>query len=150
MNSLYNIAKLDDTNYDSWSLQVRSVLVHQDLWSVVNGEMEKPVPNEKNANEVAAWKTKDEKATATIILSATPVQIAHIKNCTTAKETWEALKEVHRPKGPVRKVTLFKQLIQMRMAENEDVQEYICKFVAIVEKLAETGIALQEELYLLR
>lgn len=149
MSALYNISKLDDTNYDSWSLQVRSVLIHQDLWSVVSGQSVKPEPSATNAAEVAAWNTKDEKATATIILSATPIQIAHIKNCITSAETWNTLREVHRPKGPVRKVTLFKQLLQMRMSDDECVQQYICNFASVVEKLAETGITLQEELYVI-
>ena len=78
-----------------------------------------------NAAAVAERIAKDEKATVTIILCSIPMQIAHIENCGTSTDTWRTIKEVHRPKGPVRKVTLFIQLLQTRTSENECVQQYI-------------------------
>ena len=62
----------------------------------------------------AAKRAKDEKARSAIILSTTLMQIGHIKNSTTAKDAWNTLSEIHRPKGLVQKVTLFKQLLNMR------------------------------------
>lgn len=142
-SSLYNIEKLDEANYDSWSFTMKAVLVHQECWDVVSGSSKKP---EKD-NE--SWVKKDEKALATIILSVTARQISYIKACKTSAEAWNTLKDVHRPKGPVRKVTLFKQLLGMRMGEGECVQQHVCKFAAISDKLAETGIELQEELFVI-
>ena len=75
---------------------MKSVLIHQYLWSVVSESLTKAEPT---AAAVSEWIAKDEKATATIILCSTPMQIAHIKNCETSSDTWRALKEVHRPKG---------------------------------------------------
>ena len=47
------------------------------------------------------------------------------------------------------KVELFKQLLSMKINDNEGVQQYICKFTSIVEKLAEIGITLQEDLFVI-
>ena len=44
----------------------------------------------------------------------------------------------------MRKVTLFRQPLQTHMLEDECVQQYICNFGAIVDKLAETGVTFQE------
>lgn len=52
---------------------------------------------------------------ATIILSITPMQIAHVKHCVTSKDTWNIVQEIQRAKGPVRKVTLFIQILNMLM-----------------------------------
>ena len=130
MASTFNIPKLDDANYDSWSLQVKSV-IHQVLWSVVSRSLMNTELTATNVAAVAEWIGKDEKAT--------PMQIAHIKNCETFSDTLRALKEVHRPKGPVPKVTLFRQLLLIRMSEYECVQQYICNFGTIVDKLAISG-----------
>lgn len=147
-SSLFNIEKLDESNYDSWNLQLQSVLVHQELWPVTCGEL--PAPKEgADEKAVLLWKAKDDKAKATIILSITPMQISHIKNCKSANEAWKCLQEVHRPKGPVRKVTLFKQLLGIRMNDGECVQQYVCKFTAVAEKLAEIGVCLQDDLFVI-
>ncbi|GBP05517.1 hypothetical protein EVAR_91363_1 [Eumeta japonica] len=80
------------------------------LWST-NCE-ERPI-----ADEIAKWKTKDEKAISTIILSVSSMQISYIRNFKSAKESWNTL------------------------------LERIRNFSSTVEKLAETGIVLQEELF---
>ncbi|XP_049318346.1 uncharacterized protein LOC105224069 isoform X1 [Bactrocera dorsalis] len=147
-SSLFNIEKLDESNYDSWSIQLKSVLVHQELWSVASGETPCPEADADGKN-VLMWKAKDEKATATIILSITTMQIAHVKNSKTSNEAWNTLREIHRPKGPVRKVTLFKRLLAMRMSDDECVQQYVCKFTSLAEKLEEIGVGLQEEFFVI-
>lgn len=35
------IEKLDENNYDSWSIQMRSVLIHSSFWKIVNGQTPK-------------------------------------------------------------------------------------------------------------
>lgn len=65
-SSMYNIEKLKETNYDSWRLQMRSVLVHQDLWEVVSGDEVQPQEGNEGAQlEVFRWLRKDERAMAT-------------------------------------------------------------------------------------
>ena len=89
--SMYNIEKLNETNYDSWSLQIKGVSIRQDLWSAISDD--KPTA----ADQIAAWTKRDEKATSTTILSITPVRILYINNCLSASAAWNALREVHRP-----------------------------------------------------
>ena len=50
--SMFNITKLDEGNYDSWSLQVKYIMVHQDLWEVVSGKSPKPEMTQENAAKV--------------------------------------------------------------------------------------------------
>lgn len=74
-SGLYNIEKLDDDNFDGWSVQMKSVLVHSELWPYVSGATPKP----SAANELAEWVKKDEKALATIMLSIKTTQLLHTK-----------------------------------------------------------------------
>lgn len=141
-SALYQIEKLDDTNYDGWKVLMKSVLVHCDLWEYVSGDKEVP----KEAAALAAWKLKDEKALATLILSVKSTQLLHVKNAKTSADAWIRLKEVHSPSGPARKVTIFKSLLNLKMCEGASMSEHLNKFFDLFEKLSELDIQLQDEL----
>ncbi|KAH8384954.1 hypothetical protein KR200_011986, partial [Drosophila serrata] len=81
MTALYQIDKLKETNYDTWKIQMRSVLVHSGLWMVTAEEL-----TEKNVPEGQEFEALDSKALATITLSVKTSQLAYIKNCLTAVE----------------------------------------------------------------
>ncbi|KAH8235418.1 hypothetical protein KR032_002577, partial [Drosophila birchii] len=81
MSALYQIDKLEETNYDTWKIQMRSVLVHAGLWCVTSGDQD-----ETNVPEGQDTEALDSKALATITLSVKTSQLAYIKNCSTAVE----------------------------------------------------------------
>lgn len=135
---LFQIEKLDSENYDSWNVQMKSILIHQELWKVVSGVEVKP--------DDEMWKSKDEKALATIVLSIKANQINSIKHCKSSAEAWLKLKEIYQPTSPGRKVTLFKKLLNLKMSENEDSNQFLNSFSNICEKLCEINVTLNEEI----
>ncbi len=139
---MVQIEKLDEKNYDSWSIKMRSVLIHSGSWRIVNGTTKK----EGSAAEVAKWETDDEKALASIYLSVKPTQLGYIRNCTTSHEAWKKLEEVYMPRGPLQKVSLYKRLINLKMQENGDIVQHMNEFSELCEKLNGTGIEIKEEL----
>ena len=141
MSAFFNIEKLDDNNYATWSVQMRSVLIHNEVCSVVSGKIVKT-----EGEGAAIFEAKDEKALASIMLCVKPAQINSIKKCSTSKQAWDVLKAIHQPKGPARKVYLFRQLLHHKMAEGTSVQDHLHEFCRIVEDLTELEISLQEEL----
>lgn len=138
------IEKLDEGNYDSWHVHMKSVLVHNELWKYANGSL-KCDPT-WTREQKAEWENRDEKALAIILLSVKGSQLNYIKKCKYSAEAWDKLAEVYKPRGPVQKVMLYKKLMNLKMAENEDMAEYLNKFQNIMEKLADVGIELQDEL----
>lgn len=68
-NSVVRIEALGRDNYDTWKLQMRALLVKNDAWNYVSGEVVKPEPTATNAVEIHDWNTKDEKAKSDLILS---------------------------------------------------------------------------------
>ncbi len=145
MSSLYQIEKLDDTNYDTWCIHMQCVLVHADIWAVVSGDLAKP----EDALLLAKWKVENEKALATIMLSVKLSQLGYVKNCTSALEAWEKLKNVYKPRGPIRKVSLYKRLLSLSMAEGVSMVQHIQEFVNVSDKLAELDIKLSEMLVII-
>ncbi|KAH8356651.1 hypothetical protein KR084_002346, partial [Drosophila pseudotakahashii] len=108
MSAMYQIDKLDTGNYDTWIIQMRSVLVHAEVWKVVQGQ--------RPDGDDGTWDGLDQKALAMITLSVKQTQLGYLKSCATASSAWQKLKDVHQPSGPVRKVSLYKKLLGMRMA----------------------------------
>ena len=139
-SGLYAIEKLDEQNYASWCVQMRSVLIHTDLWKVVSGKLERTTAN------ATEWESIDEKALATMVLSVKPTQLNHIKNCKNSAEAWNKLESIYKPKGPARKVTLYKSLLNLRLSEDGNIPKFIDAFTDIVEKLAEIGIEISDEM----
>lgn len=81
--SFHSIEKLTEENYESWNLQIKSVLVCNELWKYVTGT---EVKTESNA---IAWTMKDDKALALIVLNISRGQLNLIKKAGTSKEAWE-------------------------------------------------------------
>ena len=136
--------KLNEHNYPTWSIQMRSLLVHADLWGIVCGRELKEESSTSTVTE--AFDSKNEKALASIVLAVHPTQLNHIKNCETGKEAWNQLKEIHQPSGPARKVMLFKKLLHLSMPEGGIMSSHVNEFSSIVDQLAEIKIDINEEM----
>jgi len=139
-HGIQTIEKLTEENYESWKIQMRSVLVCNDLWDYVNGNAQ------RTAENTAMWRVKDQKALALIILSVSRGQLNHIKKTETSKVAWNELKRVHESKEPVRKATLYKQLYRMRKDPEITMNTYINEFTNKAEQLTEAGIKIPDDL----
>ena len=138
---MYNIEKLGESNFDSWSVQMKSVLVHLELWDVACGKLAKP----EDPSEAATWVAKDEKALASILLCVKPSQVIHIKKCSTANEAWRKLQTTYEPRGPARMVSLFKKLLHLKVY-GDDMVQYLNIFQETVEKLATIDVTVNEQI----
>lgn len=144
MSSLFQIDKLDENNYPTWSIQMKSILVHSELWSVTCGREVKPEDPASPAS--VAYEMKNEKALASILLCVKPNQINQIKSCKSASEAWRKLREVHQPKGPARKIMLFKKLLYISMQEGSSMNGHINEFSYIIDQLSEIDVLIPEEM----
>lgn len=80
------------------------------------------------------------------LLCVKPSQLNYIKNCITASDAWRKLKEVYKPSGPLRKVSLYKKLLALRFSDSISMTQYINTFLEITSNLSEVGILLHDEL----
>lgn len=141
MGSLYQIDKLEDMNYDSWAVQMRSVLMHAELWKLASGALK-----EEDDGEGANWRGKYSKALTIITLSVKQSKLGYIKNSETSFAAWKKLKTVHQLTGPVRKVSLYKMLLSLQMFDGQNVCSHFKAFCEISEKLTSVGIDMPDEL----
>lgn len=135
------IELLTKHNYGTWRIQVEALLVKSDSWPYVNGDIPKPTVTGTGeilaASRAAlnAWTVQDRKAKSDLILSMSPEQLKHLRNCETSKEVWDKLRSVYASQGPMRKATLLEQLLLKKMQEDDDIRDYLSQFMEIVDKL---------------
>jgi len=123
-------------------MQMKSVLVFNDLWGYVHGSIPRPT----GESEDAQWKARDEKALALIILSVSKNKLGHLRRVTTSKEAWDEINRVHSSQEPVKKAMLYRQLYNSRKNETQTMMQYINDFQNKVNLLEDTGIEIPEEL----
>lgn len=115
-------------------------------WTIIISMDGKFKPAATEAAALATWISKDEKALATLLFSVKTSQLLHIKHCTTSAAAWTKLEEVYRPTSPARKVTLFKHLINLNMAEGSPMTGHLNNFFELVDKISEIDIKIPDEL----
>jgi hypothetical protein len=84
----------------------------------------------------AAWLVKDNQAFTIITLNSKDSQISYIQNCTTAKDAWEALKEVHQGIGSNGWMVLMQRLWGLHMREGDDMAVHLNTFRELANQVA--------------
>lgn len=148
--SSMRIETLSKHNYETWKIQIEAVLIRNDMWDFVNGEKPKPElginPKPEEIAAEAAWSKEDRKAKSDLILAISPSELSQVRECKTSREIWLKLESIYASKGPARKATLLKRLTQSKMAEGEDIREYLSNFFDTVDKLKNMEIVINNDL----
>lgn len=138
--------KLNKDNYDTWRLQMKSMLVKDGLWDYVNGTECLPEETPTNALQIVKWTKNDEKALADIMLSVSASEILHIKNVKTSREAWLKFESIYQSRAPARKALLLQNIVLMKMKEDDDPRIYVTEYFDNVDKLNEVDIKINDEL----
>lgn len=133
--SATKIPPLGKDNYDTWAIHAQSLLTKNKQWKYV-----KTPPTDKPEDI-----EEDEIAKAELLLMISASELKQVKNCKTTKEVWDTLKKTYASKGPARKASLLKELILLRLGNN-DIREHLNKFMDIVDKLKDLDIEINNEL----
>lgn len=136
----YTVTKLNNENYQVWKYKLKLLLLKEGLWDQVSSV----APTEAIA--AAAWKTKDDKARATIGLNVGDSQLIHIRKARTAKEVWDSLKNYHEKSTLTSKVYLLRQICNLKLAETGNMEEHINAMLDLVSKLTALGEELVDHL----
>ena len=156
-SSTSQIEKLTgEKNYRSWATIVRAILLEKELFDVVDGQVTAPVPLSATSSteERAAYDTalkqykKKARPACRILLSAISGRlITYVENEDDPAKIWTTLKDRFRPTTNITKVLAIKNIISMRMAEDDDMEAHIRKFTAAKRRLEEHGVSLGEVVY---
>ena len=86
------LIKLNASNYLQWKMQVSISLKASKIWEYVSGAKVRP---DSTGAEQTTWNEMDLEAQALLVSTLDEIQTNHVSNCTTAKEIFDRLKDIH-------------------------------------------------------
>ena len=119
----YYIPPLTTSNYATWSIKIKMLLIQSKLWSVVDG-----TEVAHTASDVAgltAWKLKDSKAHSNILFHCGEKILITLQPLKTSKLVWDRIKQIYEKSNKATQVNLHKRLCHMNMSESKDVVMFL-------------------------
>jgi hypothetical protein len=138
MDTKYTIEKLNDENYMIWAMKVKLVLQSKRLWGHITGEVGSSDGNEDLTQS-------ERQAMAEIMLNIESRFLAIVLNKKTPKEVWDTLASLHKNKTVANKRELRRKLLNLKMGENQTIQEFANSICDIENRLALGGHLLSAE-----
>jgi hypothetical protein len=144
----HKIQPLDDTNYASWSFQMRLMLQNEDLWETMNhslvefaGEViqDGNAGREQYLERVNQYNHAQKKAMELIGMNVTAREIKRIRRLEFGIEAWNALRDFHLRASNLTRSRLKKQLYCRNLQYGENMKQFLDDVTDYVDKLAELG-----------
>ena len=137
------IVPLNESNYPTWKLQVKMLLIKEGLHGFVNGtEIE---PNATEADALTKYRARKDKALAFIVLAIDPKLLYLISDPKDPAVVWTMLSDTFQKKSWSNKLRLRKKLYSMRLKNDGSLQDYLKTCVELFNEMAVIGDALSEE-----
>lgn len=134
MESKLTISKLNNNNYFTWKFRMQMILTKEKVWKTITES--RPTLQ----TELAAWNTSDETARALIVLAVEDNQLSLIMDKLTARGTWDALKEFHQKSTVVSKMTLMRNLFDLKMTDSTSIENHIEEVSNYLQRLNGLGV----------
>ncbi|KAK4593447.1 hypothetical protein RGQ29_017523 [Quercus rubra] len=88
----------NENNYLDWSVQLKTYLMAQDLWEIVESRSDPPAPEIEAAFK--AWSKTNAMVLHVIQMSCQPNRFSDIREISSARIAWDTLAEKYKPKRP--------------------------------------------------
>lgn len=119
-------------NYADWAFALQNVFILEGLTDCINGTQ---------TDTVLIGKAK-----AKIILTLDSLLYIHVKDCDSAREVWDKLRNLYEDSGFARKIGLLRKLISLRLDNCESMEHYVNQVIDTSQKLDRSGFKLSQEL----
>jgi hypothetical protein len=123
---------LDIDNYDTWSCDMKWLLISKGLWSVIS--------DSENAQG-----DSDAKALALLGLNVAKHHKASLAACASAAAAWDMLADAYKAKSNARRLQLRREMNNLKMVGNEPLSKYFARGRAIMDQLLAAGHDIKEE-----
>ena len=125
-SSLFNIEKLDGTNFPFWKEQIYNVLVQKKQVKPLKLQGIKPEDMSKND-----WDELDELARSTIMLMLSKSVYFNVKEMKTSFALWQKLCDLNKQKSVASQVYWLKQLVDLKMKDGTPMSSHLNEFNTI-------------------
>lgn len=137
-NYLANIPKLKGReNYDDWCFAAENVLVLEGMADAIKAALPSSATPTQRADDL--------KAKAKLILTIDATLYVHIKQATTTYDLWKTLKNMFDDSGYSRRISLLRNLINIRLENCETMTSYVSQIIETGQKLKGTGFEINDQ-----
>ena len=136
------IEKLNNSNYFSWKIRIQHLLTLKDLENFL--EDDPPSSEEPNSGTIASWYKKDKKAQAVIGLNLSNDLLENVRDVTTTKERWNAIKNVFERHTLLNKLSAHKRFFTATMSTDESVLQFSNRIRQLSSTLKSMDVIISE------
>lgn len=126
-------------NYHTWKFQMENLLAMKKLDKCIKGKPN--LPNVSSENDLE----KLVEAKSILSLSVEEPLIVHIVFATSAIEIWNILQHLYEDKGLLRKTSLLRALMSVRLEEANSMQAYVEEIMDLSNRLNGIGFVIGDE-----
>ncbi|MCO5592845.1 hypothetical protein L7F22_046849 [Adiantum nelumboides] len=138
-SSLYNIKKLDGTNFPLWKNQIWHVLVQKKQLKPIKLKGIKP----KDMNE-EKWNKMDELALSTIMLTLVESVYFNVADELSAYDAWTKLNGLYEKQSVASQVYWLKKLVDLKMKKGTPMSNHLNEFNIIYSQLSAQRVRFDE------
>jgi hypothetical protein len=137
----------DGSNWAIYRDQVAQILGQRSL-HLTNAEMPSSYPTNEAADDATRrWEREDAVVKYSIACSLPDSVFSQIKQCPTAKDVWDKLKQTFDDAGRWPKIYLQRELYNQKCGESEDVRAHFARLDDLRERLAGWGKTVPDDEY---
>ena len=133
--TLYNIKKLDGTNFPYWKKQIWQVLVQKKQIKPIKLKGERP--EDMTDDE---WEELDELACSTIMLTLAKNVYFNVEEEHTAYGVWQKLCDLYEKQSAASQIYWLKKLVDLKMKEGTTMSNHLNEFHTIFSQLTAQDI----------
>ncbi|XP_077237259.1 uncharacterized protein LOC143878927 [Tasmannia lanceolata] len=145
------LRRFNGNNYNQWSIQMKVLYGSQDLWDIIENDVEEPEDQAaltpQQLNELKDNRKKEKKALFFIYQAVDEVISERISSVTSAKEAWDTLYTSYKGEDKVKLVrlqTLRCEFDALRMKDSESVEDFYNCIISLVNQLRVNGKDIQD------
>ena len=146
MSSILNTAimpHLNETNYLTWHVRMRALLICNDLWGVVSGKESPPNPTKASPTKIDNFVSRQLKAAAKIALYVDDTQIIHVQG-DDPKVIWDTLASIHRARGLSTQLAAMRKFSRMEKRPEQSITSWVGDVKAQAYLMKDIGIKLPD------
>jgi hypothetical protein len=129
------------SNYLQWKVRLSVVLKENKIYNYVNSVVAAPATDPVSLD---LHETKESKAQSIILDGVKDHLIPHLAKKNTAKEMWDALKNVFEAKNDNQMMALKDKLHDTKMGKEESVSSYLTRVAQVKDELEVVGVVITD------
>ena len=138
-----NIIPLNDTNYNTWRIQLKMYLMREGLLNLVEGV--ETAPDSSDASAVRNFKGRENRALANIVLNVEPKLLYFLGDPVDPVIVWKKLQDTFVAKTWANKLRIKRRLYNMQLKDGDCLQSHLKNFIELYDQLAVIGEKVEEE-----